>query len=218
MLVEDDAKLARFLGRVLQEEAYAVETCASGTAALAALAAHPPDVVILDWMLPDGDGTDICREARRRANEVPILMLTARGELADKVTGLESGADDYLAKPFEVDELLARIKALIRRSQPPQLAIGPLHIDEQRRKVSNGNQTVELTSREFNLLAYLARTGGEIVSRGALLAAIWGTNVDPGTNLVEVHMSRLRTKLGSAAWIIETVRGEGYRLKREGSG
>jgi DNA-binding response OmpR family regulator len=215
LVIEDDAKMAGLLSRVLREESYVVEAFGSGAEGLAALEVDRPDVIVLDRMLPDGDGLHVCREARRRSFDVPILMLTARGELADKVAGFESGADDYLPKPFEVDELLARIGALVRRTHR-QITVGSLQVDLQRRKISGGKQPAELTARELDVLVHLARSGGQVVSRAALLAAIWGTSMDPGTNLVEVHVSRVRTKLGAEAWRIETVRGEGYRLNLDG--
>lgn len=211
LLIEDDEKLARFLVRVFREEEFTVETCHAGCDGVAAAA--NADVVVLDWMLPDIDGLEVCRQLRARGTDVPVLMLTARGELADRVLGLETGADDYLVKPFEVEELLARIRALSRRAGAPALILGALRLDWRRRRAWVKDVPVELTGREFGLLAHLARNAGRVVSRADLLAVVWGVGFETGTNLVEVHLSRLRTKLGSDTTLIETVRGGGYRLR-----
>jgi DNA-binding response OmpR family regulator len=170
--------------------------------------------VLLDWMLPDLDGLSLCRELRRCGTNVPILMLTARGELSEKVLGLESGADDYMVKPFEIVELVARIHALLRRSGGfGRLVIGPLEIDRERRRVSVGGGPCELTAREYELLEHLARRADQVVKRNDLLQRVWETSGDSSSNSVDVHVSRLREKLGPHAWLIETVRGAGYRLQ-----
>ncbi len=183
--------------------------------AVAAMESRPPDILLVDRMLPDGDGLELCASARK--HDVPMIMLTALGSLADRVSGLDAGADDYIIKPFEIDELLARIRALLRRSTAPIRLAGPLRVDLRSRRVWSDGQVVELTAREFDVLAHIVDADGAVVSRTRLLAAVWGTDHDPGTNLVEVHLSRLRTKLGNAASVIETVRGSGYRLRREGA-
>jgi DNA-binding response OmpR family regulator len=214
LLVEDDAKLARFLQRVMTEEGYAADLCASGAEALQQAKTGLYDLVILDWMLPDGDGLFVCKELRKSGFVTPILMLTARGELKERVLGLESGADDYLVKPFEIEELLARVKALVRRTSGfANLKLGDMEIDRLTRKVTLAGKSLDLTTREYDLLLCLGSSAGSTVTRTSLLSKVWDTNFDPGSNLVEVHVSRLRDKLGDHSWMIETVRGMGYRLR-----
>jgi DNA-binding response OmpR family regulator len=218
LVVEDDQQLARFLTRVLTEEGYAPLLVPSVREALAALEGEAPDVAIVDRMLPDGDGLAICARARELGAAVPIIVLTARGELNDRIEGLDAGADDYVIKPFEIDELLARLRAVLRRTTAPVRTAGPLKIDLRTRRILCHDQPVELTAKEFDVLAHLVDADGALLSRTALLRAVWGVDRDPGTNLVEVHVSRLRTKLGATAWTIETVRGGGYRFRRESTG
>jgi two-component system OmpR family response regulator len=213
LLVEDDPRLAAVLIRVLAEEMYEPAVVASLAQAAAALAVRLPDILLVDRMLPDGDGLDLCATARRHG--LPMMMLTALGSLSDRVVGLDAGADDYLIKPFEIDELLARMRALLRRNMAPIRSVGSLRVDLRNRKVWSAGQTVELTAREFEVLAHIVDADGAVVSRARLLASVWGTDHDPGTNLVEVHMSRLRNKLAAAGSVIKTVRGSGYRLERE---
>lgn len=215
LVVEDDPKLAAFLSRVLTEEAYDVVTCHSKEAALAAMAQHEPEVLVVDRMLPDGDGLDLCTAATRGRTEIPVLVLTAMDEVTDRVEGLDRGAADYVLKPFEIDELLARIRALLRRSATPARQVGRLRLDFRSRRVWCEDRPVELTAREFDVLAHLVDAEGAVLSRAQLLSGVWGTQRDPGTNLVEVHVSRLRSKLGSTASMLETVRGGGYRFRRE---
>ena len=218
-MVEDDAKVARLLSRVLQEEGFVVDACASASDAITLGASLSYDLMVLDWMLPEGSGLDVCRTLRRRGIGAPIIMLTARGEVAERVLGLEAGADDYVCKPFHVDEFLARVHAVLRRSQGTvsRFVVGPLEIDRPRRAASLRGAPLDLTAREFTLLAYLAQRAGQVVSRTELLAHAWEARFDPGTNLVEVHVSRIRDKLGVDAGCIETVRGQGYRLRTEGA-
>jgi DNA-binding response OmpR family regulator len=212
LLVEDDEALASFLVRVLREERFAVTACATAREALALLRKTTFELVVLDRMLPDQDGIAVSREIRRRALDVSVLMLTARGEVEDRVDGLESGADDYLVKPFEVEELLARIRALRRRVDPPVLDVGALRLESRRQVGSIAGSPLDLTSREFELLAYLAREGRP-VGKMELLEAVWHTRFDPGTNVVEVYVNRVRNKLGAHAAMLETVKGAGYRLR-----
>lgn len=216
LVVEDDRKLAELLGRVLTEDGYETLTAHSKEAALVAIAAASPDLMVLDRMLPDGDGLELCAAFARAGRATPILVLTALGELGDRVEGLDRGADDYVIKPFEIPELLARIRALLRRSTAPIRQIGGLRLDFRGRRVLTVGEPVDLTAREFDLLAHLVEAEGVVLSRAQLLSAVWGIQHDPGTNLVEVHVSRLRSKLGASAVMIETVRGGGYRLRREG--
>ncbi len=221
LVVEDDRKVARLLSRVLQEEGYVVDACASGFDAERQAAAIAYDLVVLDWMLPEGDGLSVCRALRRQGLAVPVLMLTARGEVAERVLGLEAGADDYLVKPFHVEEFVARVRALQRRARATlaRISIEGLEVDRVARTVSLHGRPVELTTREFMLLALLAQRADQVVTRSELLSQVWEARFDPGSNLVEVHVSRLRDKFGDDAWRIETVRGQGYRLRsrREGA-
>jgi DNA-binding response OmpR family regulator len=216
LVVEDDEQLADFLQRMLTEEAHAPHVCSSVAQAELALANQRFDLIVLDWMLPDGDGLAACARWRTRRLEVPILILTARGEVHDRVSGLRAGADDYLSKPFEVDELIARLEALHRRVARSLLfQSGPLELDRRTQMVRIDGARIELTLREYALLARLAECPGESVSRPALLADVWNTTVDPGSGVIDVHVSRLRDKLGTHAWMIETVRGQGLRLRTE---
>ncbi len=211
--MEDDAKLSRFLIRVLVEEGFAADACSTGADALAQAPSGIYDLVVLDWMLPDIDGLSVCRRLRQEGFSTPILMLTARGELRERVLGLETGADDYLVKPFEVEELVARIRALVRRASGfAKLVVGPLEVDRVSHHVKLMNMPLDLTTREYALLLHLVHQAEKVVTRTELLSRVWGTTFDPGSNLVEVHVSRLRDKLGDYAWMIETVRGAGYKL------
>jgi two-component system, OmpR family, response regulator len=214
LLLEDDARLARFLSRVFSEEGLAVDLCGRGVDAVAQAEGGLYDLIVLDWMVPDMDGLTVCREIRRAGATAPVLMLTARGELRERVLGLEAGADDYMVKPFEVDELVARVRALLRRASGfTVLRCGDLQIDPVARQAKLAGAALTLTSRECALLLHLLHRADRTVKRSELLAHVWGMNFDPGSNLVEVHISRLRDKLGERAWMIETVRGVGYRLR-----
>lgn len=214
MVVEDDAQLAELLSRVFSEEQFEVKVCASLREAEHAIEQRDFDVIVLDRMLPDGDGLELCASLRARHEDVPILMLTARSEVPERVAGLHAGADDYLGKPFEIEELLARLRALQRRTRASWLiSAGPLVIDRRSRVVFVDGERVELTLREYSLLDRLALTRGEAVSRQRLLEDVWNVKTDPGTGVLNVHVSRLRDKLGAFAWLVETVHGEGYRLR-----
>jgi DNA-binding response OmpR family regulator len=214
LVIEDDRRVSRLLTRVFQEEGYAVDVCAQGELGLRQAARGIYDLLVLDWMLPDIDGLSVCRQLREQGVALPILMLTSRSELAERVMGLDAGADDYLVKPFEIEELVARVRALLRRMAGlGKIQVGGLEIDCRSRAVTVGSARPELTAREFALFLQLARGAGETVSRSELLGQVWSARFDPGSNLVEVHISRLRDKLGTEAWMIETVRGFGYRLR-----
>ena len=213
LVVEDDVKLSRFVVRVLVEEGFAADACATGADAMAQASSGIYDLIVLDWMLPDLDGLSVCRRLRQEGLVTPILMLTARGETRERVLGLDTGADDYLVKPFEVEELVARIRALVRRASGfAKLRIGQLELDRVGREVRLEQASLDLTSREYALLLDFVHHAEKVVTRTELLARVWGTSFDPGSNLVEVHVSRLRDKLGDYSWMIETVRGAGYRL------
>jgi DNA-binding response OmpR family regulator len=214
LVIEDDLKLARLLTRVLQEEGYVVDGCAKGESGLRQATSGLYDLIVLDWMLPDLDGLSLCRRLRELGTSLPILMLTSRSELTERVMALDAGADDYVVKPFEIEELVARIRALLRRvAGAGKTRVGELQIDPRFRQASLGSTALELTTREYALLSHLARRAGEVVTRSELLAHVWSARFDPGSNLVEVHVSRLRDKLGRWDWMIETVRGAGYRLR-----
>jgi DNA-binding response OmpR family regulator len=215
LIVEDDRKLASFLVRAFTEEGYSTDLCRGGAEAQSQARALAYDLIVLDWMLPDGDGLSVCRELRRSGLSAPILMLTARGEVTEKVLALDSGVDDYLTKPFHLDELMARVRSLLRRAGGPRdgiLRVGPLALDPQRRLLSLSGRRIELTGREYSLLALLLLRAGRVVTRAEILEQVWGLQFDPGSNVIEVHMRHLREKLGEAAAYIETVRGQGYRL------
>jgi DNA-binding response OmpR family regulator len=214
LVVEDDEELSAFLVRVFREEGLDVASADCAREALSLLNQQTFQLVVLDRMLPDLDGLAVCRDIRRRDLELPILMLTARGEVEDRVTGLDAGADDYLVKPFEVEELLARVRALLRRGASPVIVVGPLRLEWRHRSGSIAGAPLDVTSREFALLGFLAREPERVVSRAELLEAVWHTRFDPGTNVVEVYVNRVRNKLGQYAGMLETVKGLGYRLRK----
>lgn len=215
LVVEDNRKLASFLQRALSEEGYIVDIVEDGALARTQIAVINYDLVILDWMLPGLDGLSVCRAVRASGSAVPILMLTARAEVGERITGLDAGADDYLAKPFDLGELLARVRALGRRSAAPVLLAGPLRIDRSTQSATLDGRKLELTPRELALLTYLVGHAGKPVPRTELLAKVWDTAFDPGSNVVEVHVKNLRGKLGAHAEALETVRGVGYRWRTE---
>ena len=217
LVIEDDRKAARLLAKGLQEEGFVVDVSATGEEGEAQASVNDYDVIVLDWLLPGKDGIGVCRELRAHGVSTPILMLTARDGLADRVNGLTVGADDYLTKPFAFAELLARIRALLRRSrlaQPTVIRIADLTIDPATRRVTRGGVPVALTAREYAILEVLARSGGEIVSRTRLVERVWDEASDVLDNLVDAHVSHLRKKIdrGGGVPLIHTVRGFGYRL------
>jgi DNA-binding response OmpR family regulator len=218
LVVEDDAEITDVLRRSLRKEGYEVQTAAEGAAALEAAADFNPDVVVLDLGLPGLDGLEVCRRLRADG-DVPILILTARSETEDRVEGLDSGADDYLAKPFERQELLARIRALLRRRPPrgsASLIVGELRLNPDTREVFLGDRQIELTNREFELLEYLMRNERLVVSRERLLDEVWGYDPTAPTNTIDVFVSNLRRKLeaGGESRLLHTKRGAGYVLRQ----
>jgi len=220
LLVEDERKVASFIARALREQAYAVDVAETGARALDLAWDAPYDTILLDLRLPDMDGLLVCRELRRRGVHSPVLMLTARGMVEQRVEGLDAGADDYLTKPFAIAELLARVRALVRRGlrkSDATLRWGDLELDRHRRRAQRGGVNVPLTSKEFALLELLLLRAPEIVPRTEIVEHIWDAHFDSGTNLVEVYINRLRQKIDHdrAAKLIHTVRGVGYRLGRE---
>jgi two-component system response regulator MprA len=217
LVVEDDEDIADVLRRSLRNEGYEVRTSADGVEALDVAAGFVPDLVVLDLGLPRLDGVEVCRRLRADS-DVPILMLTARSETDDRVGGLDSGADDYLVKPFERRELLARIRALLRRRPPrgsASLAVGDLSLNPDTREVRRGEREIELTNREFELLEYLMRNQRLVISRERLLDEVWGYDPMAATNTIDVFISNLRRKLeaGEEPRLLHTKRGAGYVLK-----
>jgi DNA-binding response OmpR family regulator len=220
LLIEDDRKAARLLCKGLQEEGFVVDVAVTGELGEELAALNEYDVAILDWLLPGRDGLAICRALRAAGNTTPILMLTARDSVADRVLGLGHGADDYLTKPFAFDELLARIRALLRRSraaQPAVLTIADLALDPLTRRVTRGRTAITLTPKEYAILEVLIRNAGRVVSRTRLAERVWDEASDVLDNLVDAHVSHLRRKLDRDAdvQLIHTVRGVGYRLSAE---
>jgi two-component system response regulator MprA len=217
LVVEDDEEIAQVLQRSLRLEGYEVRIAGDGEAALDQSAAFNPDLVILDLGLPKLDGIEVARRLRS-ADDVPILMLTARDALESRVEGLDSGADDYLVKPFERQELLARLRALLRRRPPrgaASLTVGDLSLNPDTHEVSRGEREIELTQREFELLEYLMRNERIVVPRQRLLEEVWGYDPFATTNTIEVFVSNLRRKLeaGGEARLLHTIRGAGYVLR-----
>lgn len=219
LIIEDDARVADFLDRGLRAEGYAVTVARDGASGFELVMANDFDLVILDLMLPNMHGLEVCQELRAQGRFVPILMLTAMDSLEDKIEGLRLGADDYLTKPFAFDELIARIEALIRRGQnfdikPPILSIGDLSFDRETLGVQRGGRNLELTSKELAILELLMSTPGKVFSRERILSNVWGASVDPLTNVVDVYIGKLRKKIDGDGEtpLIKTVRGRGYRL------
>lgn len=218
MVVEDEPKMARMLQRGLAEEGHQVDVCATGEAALQQALDVPYDVVVLDWGLPDMDGVSVLRQWRARGLTTPVLLLTARGSTGEKVTGLRAGADDYLVKPFDFDELLVRLEVLRRRSGPAEQGVqqlGDLSLELRRRTLKRGDVEVTLTSREFALLSELQSLGGDTATRSRLLLKVWGGDFEGTGNVVDVYVGYLRAKLerlGTTKVKVEAVRGVGYRL------
>jgi DNA-binding response OmpR family regulator len=218
LVVEDDPKLGFALEDGLSEARYAVDLAVDGDEALAYAHTSVYDAMVLDVLLPRVDGLEVCRRLRTAGTTTPILLLTARDSLEDKVDGLDSGADDYLTKPFALAELLARLRALLRRDAARKegvLRVGDLALDPAARSVQRGNRFVELTEREYCVLETLVRRSGWVVRREALVESVWGFDYPDSSNLIDVYIGRLRRKLSAAGEppLIETVRGAGYRLR-----
>jgi len=220
LVVEDEVKMAGLLKRGLEEEGYAVDTAGDGQEALWLATENPYDAVVLDVMLPDLDGFEVCRRLREAGRWSPVLMLTARDAVPDRVSGLDAGADDYLTKPFSFAELLARLRALVRRGgpeRPPVLGVGDLTLDPATRRVARGDLPIELTAKEFALLEYLMRHPGEVLSRTRLIEHVWDFAYEGDSNVVDVYVRYVREKVDRPFGTdsIETVRGAGYRLREE---
>ena len=219
LLVEDDAELATQTCVALQAAGFATRHASTLASATSAVANKTPALLIIDRMLPDGDGLDFLRALKKSDFNSPTMVLSALGEVNDRVEGLNDGADDYLVKPFDFSELSARVSALLRRTSPQRLteeiSIGDLNIDLMSRSATRNGVSLNLQPREFKLLAFLAEHGGDVVTKNMLLKEVWGLDFDPQTNVVEVHMSRLRAKLdrGYPRKLLHTVRGAGYSLR-----
>jgi two-component system copper resistance phosphate regulon response regulator CusR len=220
LLVEDDSRVSSFIARGLREQAYSVDVSADGEHALYQASVNEYDLIILDLMLPVKDGWTVCRELRAAGSRVPVLMLTALDAVDDRVAGLDAGADDYLAKPFDFKELLARMRALLRRPpvlRPPVARVADLEVDTASHLVSRGGEAVSLTAKEYALLEFLVLNEGRVVNREQIAQHCWDESFDPFSNVIDVYVKRLRAKLdaGRSPRLIHTRRGEGYVLTAE---
>ena len=219
LFVEDEAKIANFVRAGLKEQGFVVDYCDNGDDGYLRALDNEYDAIILDIMVPGKDGLSILKQLRREGRNVPVILLTARNELDDRLEGLNLGADDYIAKPFFVEELAARIHAVVRRSVGDRqnlLAVGPIKLDRIAREVTCDRRAIELTSREFNLLEYLMRSPGRVFTRTQILEHIWGYDFNPNTNVVDVCIQRIRKKIDPSdepSWI-ESIRGVGYRFRK----
>lgn len=218
LLAEDDTRIANFVAKGLRESAYAVDVAHDGDDALYQSQINDYDVIILDVMMPGKNGFEVCAELRKAKNETPILMLTARDAVEDKISGLDLGADDYLTKPFEFAELLARLRALQRRKgsvRPAKMVIADLEIDTVGQRAWRGGNEIQLTTKEYALLEFLARETGKVVGRSEIAEHVWDENFDPFSNLIDVYIKRLRSKMdeGYSVQLIQTRRGSGYLLQ-----
>ena len=219
LFVEDEAKIANFVRAGLKEQGFVVDYCDNGDEGYLRALDNEYDAIVLDIMVPGKDGLSILKQLRQKGRNAPVILLTARNELDDRLSGLNLGADDYIAKPFFVEELAARIHAVVRRSVGERqnlLAVGPLKLDRITREVTCNQQAIELTSREFNLLEYLMRSPGRVFTRTQILEHVWGYDFNPNTNVVDVCIQRIRKKIDpvdEAGWI-ESIRGVGYRFRK----
>ena len=219
LLVEDEKQIADFAKKGLTEQGFLVEHCGHGDEALGLMLSQPYDAVVLDIMLPGRDGLSILKQFRKKGHGTPVILLTARSELDERIEGLNTGADDYLTKPFYVEELAARLHAVRRRASDEGVSLlrsGEVTINLITREVKSAGVVVKLTAREFSLLEYLMRSPGRVYTRTQMIEHVWGYDFDPNTNLVDVHIQRLRKKLGGDGAFIETIRGVGYRVRKEG--
>ena len=218
LVVEDEPRMANVIARGLREQSYAVDVAQTGNDGLYQSSINDYDLILLDVLLPERDGFEVCRELRARGSATPILMLTARAAVDDRLTGFDAGADDYLTKPFSFRELLARIRALLRRDarlQPDVFEIDDLIIDSASHRVSRGNREIQLTAKEYALLEHLARHAGRLISRTEIAAHVWDDSFDPFSNTIEVYINRLRKKIDGdqSTKLLHTRRGEGYILE-----
>jgi DNA-binding response OmpR family regulator len=216
--VEDEPRMAQIVAKGLREHSYAVDIAVDGNAALYQTSINDYDLILLDVLLPGLDGFQVCRELRARGDSTPIIMLTARAMIDDRITGLDAGADDYLTKPFSFRELLARVRALLRREPQVRhdlLQLKDLQLDTASHRVSRAGRAIELTAKEYALLEYLARRAGQLVTRTEIAAHVWDESFDPFSNVIEVYVNRLRKKIDDQheVKLIHTRRGEGYILE-----
>jgi two-component system, OmpR family, response regulator len=220
LVVEDEQRLAALLRRVLAAERHVVDIAVDGSSGLRLATSEGYDLIILDRMLPEMDGLDICRAVRAHNSNVPVLILTARGTVEDRVAGLDAGADDYLVKPFAMQELLARVRALLRRGRAPEsdgrLSVADLTLDLVRHEARRGNQVIELTAKEFALLEFLMRHPGQVLTRAQIVDHVWRYDLDALSNVVDIYIHYLRNKIdrGFTRPLITTVRGVGYRIEK----
>jgi DNA-binding response OmpR family regulator len=220
LVVEDEKKAASFIRRAMQAEGFAVDAVHNGEDALAVLQTTPYDSVVLDIMLPGRDGLSVLRELRSKQNKVPVILLTARGQVEERIDGLNAGADDYLPKPYALGELVARVRALVRRGSETKavvLRLADLSVDTVAREVKRGERAIDLSAREYRLLEYLLRSQGRVCGRMQILEKVWDYDFDPGTNLVDVYVRRVRDKVdaGFPNPLLHTVRGVGYVMKEQ---
>lgn len=221
LVVEDEARIASLISRTLRLDGYHVEVAANGETALDKALSNPPDLIVLDVMLPDIDGLEVCRQLRMAGCDEPVLMLTAKDAISDRVAGLDAGADDYLVKPFAFDELLARIRALLRRASPPEadapLEFADLVLDPTTRQARRGEREIELTAKEYDVLELFMRHPRQVLTRDIIYDRIWGYDFGGESNIIEVYVRYLRAKLeaGGEARLIHTLRGVGYVLRDE---
>ena len=218
LVVEDEAKLAQFIELELKYEGYQVSVASDGFAGLTAARESEPDLVILDWMLPGVTGLELCRRLRTTGNMVPVILLTAKDDVKSRVAGLDAGADDYVVKPFNIEELLARVRAHLRRTQeedPDLLQFGDLSLNRRTREILRGDRSIELTAKEFDLLEYLLSHPRQVLTRDQILENVWGYDFMGDSNIIEVYVRYLRLKLeaNSEKRLIQTVRGVGYVLR-----
>jgi DNA-binding response OmpR family regulator len=218
LIVEDEIKLARFMELELTSEGYQVSVAHDGLTGLSLARESAPDLAILDWMLPGITGVEICRRLRATGNQIPVIMLTAKDDISDRVAGLDAGADDYLVKPFSIEELLARLRAHLRRTQEPNpdlLAVADLSLNRGTRQVKRGQRVIELTTKEFDLLEYLMRHPGQVYTRDQILEQVWGYDFGGDSNIIEVYVRYLRLKLEAETEtrLIHTIRGVGYTIR-----
>ncbi|HEY9738334.1 MAG TPA: response regulator transcription factor [Trichocoleus sp.] len=220
LLVEDEAKLAKFVELELSYEGYSVNVAHDGLSGLMAARDQDPHLIILDWMMPGLSGIEICRRLRQTGVQVPIILLTAKDEVSDRVEGLDAGADDYVVKPFSIEELLARVRAHLRRIDPPEaelLVFDDLTLNRKSREVTRGQRSIELTAKEYDLLEFLLTHARQVLTRDRILEEVWGYDFMGDSNIIEVYIRYLRLKLEAAAEkrLIHTVRGVGYVLRDE---
>ncbi len=220
LVVEDEAKLAQFIKLELEYEGYEVTVNQDGLGGLATAREKNPDLILLDWMLPGVSGVEICHRLRQTGDKVPIIILTAKDEISDRVTGLDAGADDYIVKPFSIEELLARIRANLRRNQEEDsnlLQFADLRLDRSSREVYRGSRRIELTAKEFDLLEYLISHPRQVLTRDQILERVWGYDFMGDSNIIEVYVRYLRLKLeaNNESRLIQTVRSVGYVMRED---